>query len=631
MVTRAVAAVARYGPVVLTVVTVLAGMQPAAAQLPRPVASAPLVLESIASAPIASAPLGSAPLGSAPLGSSGTAPVATAVTPGSILARLASATITPAQAVSQAHSQAAANGINDYLSVVDRSTGALLAQSGSGTQVASESIMKLMLASYYLVLAGGYQHQSADVLSNLSYMIRYSDDDTANAYFSSAAIPTIAARYGMRSTINATDRTGHWGAARITAADMTTFLFRASRDAQVGPWLLPVMAQVAPVGSDGFNQAFGMNSLGGTHGSKQGWGGDQFWTSASNVINSVGYTDRYFVAILQNSYSYPDPARSTSTSAARTIAAARTAVAAPPAPPVPVVHNGDFVRRSGDAAVYRVAGGAPIYVHSWVPFGGSKPVKVISSAQFAGLRVFPVDGTFITATGTGEVYRVVYGTPVYVARWSRFGGIQDTIVVDAAAIINAGHSGVWSHLRSMVPDGSYLVATGTNEVFKIAGGAPTYVSSWAAVGGPKIAQRVDQDSITNAGHSGRWSHLGYQPRNGTYLSVNGSTAIYRTAGGAPLYVASFAGLDGSKVTVQVDVQAVNHGGQTGRWAHLGFYPTTGTLLTGDPGGRVYRVSSGHAVYVPSWSPYGGPRPTVRINQLTIDRAGLGGVFNHLRR
>lgn len=556
------------------------------------------------------------------------APTARASTGGSILADLAAAPITPAQAVSQAHAEAAANGINDYVSVINRSTGAVLAQSGSGTQVASESIMKLMLASYYLVLVGGYQNQSSGVLSNLSYMIRYSDDATASAYFTSAAIPTMAARYGMRSTINATDRVGHWGAARITAADMTTFLYRASRDAQVGPWLLPVMAQVAPSGSDGFDQSFGMNSLSGTHGSKQGWGGDQFWTAASNVINSVGYTDRYFVAILQNSYSYPDPARSTSTYAARTIAASRTAAAAPPAP---VVRNGDFVRRTGDAAIYRVAGGAPIYVHSWISFGGPKPVKAISAAQFAALRGLPADGTFLTATGTGEVYRIVYGTPVYVARWSHFGGVQPSTVVDAAAITNAGHSGVWSHLRAMVPDGNFIVSTGTNEVFKIAGGAPIYVSSWAAVGGSKVAQRVDQDAITRAGHAGPWSHLGNQPRNGTYLSVNGSTAIYRSAGGAPLYVAGFADLDGNKAAVRIDVQAVNHGGQAGHWAHLGFYPGAGTFLTGEPGGRVYRVSGGHATYVPSWAPFGGPQPSVRINQLTIDRAGQGGVFNHLRR
>ena len=608
MITRARAAVAACGLLLTGLVTPL----PADATAPAARSAAP-----------------AAPAGESAAARRAAGPT-TGVAPG-LLADLAAATSTPAQAVAQAHAQAAANGINDYLSVVDRSSGAVLAQSGSGTQVASESIMKLMLASYYLVLAGGYQYQSADVLANLSYMIRYSDDGTANSYFSSAAIPTIAARYGMRSTINATDRVGHWGAARITAADMTTFLYRASRDPQVGPWLLPVMAQVAPVGSDGFNQAFGMNALTGTHGSKQGWGGDQFWSAASSVINSVGYTDRYFVAILQNSYSYPDPARSTSTYAARAIAASRAAVAAPPPPAAPPIRNGDFIRRGSEPAVYRIAGGAPVYVHSWAPFGGVKPVRSITAAQWAKLPSLPADGTFLTATGTGEVYRVVYGAPVYVARWDRFGGVKPTTVVDAAAITNAGHSGVWLHLRAKVPDGRFLLSTGNNQVFRIAGGAPVYVSTWAAFGGAKPTQLVDQDAIIRAGQPGRWSHLNRQPANGTYLSVNGSTAIYRVAGGAPVYVASYSGLDGNKVPVQIDGQAVNRGGQPGPWEHLGFYPATGTFLTGVPGGRVYRVSAGRPVYVPSWAPYGGPRPTVLVNQVTIDRAGSGGAYNHLRR
>jgi len=615
------------------------------------------------------------------------------MTGASILAGLAIGTITPAQAVAQSRSQAAANGVTDYLSVVDRNTGAALAQSGAGTQVASESIMKLMLASYYLVIVGGYQHQSADVLSRLSYMIRYSDDSTANAYFTSSAVPTIAARYGMRSTINATDRVGHWGAVRITAADMTTFLYRAGRDPQVGPWLLPVMAQVAPVGSDGFNQAFGMNALSGTHGSKQGWGNDQFWSAASSVINSVGYTDRYYVAILQNSYSYPDPARATSTYAARTIAAARPATAPPPPPvPPPAPRNGDFVRVGNTAGVYRLAGGAPIFVSSWVNFGGPQPVKSLTVAQWNALRKYPADGTFIKATGSGEVYRVAGQAPIFVSSWVYFGGVKPTVTVDVAAINHAGAGGYWAHLRATPfdgtyltatgsgqvfrvvagaptfvnswvnfggrkpttlvdgtsiaragrpgplahlrftpPEGTFIAATGSGQVFRIAGGAPVYVSTWAAFGGIKRTQLVDTDAIRLAGRPAQWSHLAAVPRNGAYLLASGNHGVFRVAGGAPLLVVNPAVLGGLKGLVLVDVQAVIHGGQAGRWAHLRFYPADGTFLTGLPGGRVYRVSGGHASYVPSWAPYGGPRPTVPINQETISRAGIGGNYNHLRR
>ncbi len=235
------------------------------------------------------------------------------------------AAATPADAVNDAVSYAASQGVTSFISVVDRGSGAVLAQTGNAnSQVASESIMKLMLAAYYLVLYGGYPSTPDSVKNRLSYMLQYSDDDTASSLFTASAIPTIAARYGMPNTINATDRAGHWGAARITAADMTTFLFRASQDAAVGPWLIPVMAQTAPTGSGGdagFSQYFGMNTLGGDHGSKQGWGCDSFWTSPQCAIHSVGYTDNKFVAILQLGNGYPDPMRATSTHGAQVIAA----------------------------------------------------------------------------------------------------------------------------------------------------------------------------------------------------------------------------------------------------------------------------------------------------------------------
>ena len=228
--------------------------------------------------------------------------------------------VAPADAVADAVNYAANRSVTSFISVVDRGTGAITAQTGNAqTQVASESIMKLLLASYYLVLYGGYAATPDSVKNQLAYMLEYSDDATASALFSANAVPTIAARYGLGNTTNASDRVGHWGAVRITAGDMTRFLFQASQDPAVGPWLIPVMAQTAPNGSDGFDQHFGLNALGGDHGSKQGWGCDSFWTSPSCAIHSVGYTDRSFVAVLQLSTGYPDPMRDTATHAAQVI------------------------------------------------------------------------------------------------------------------------------------------------------------------------------------------------------------------------------------------------------------------------------------------------------------------------
>ena len=589
----------------------------------------------------------------------------------------------------QARSEAAANGITDYVSVTDMATGTVLAQtSNAGTQVASESIVKLMIAAYYMVIAGGYQKQSSTVRDQLSYMIRYSDDATASAYFTSAAVPTIAARYGMRSTINATDRVGHWGAVRITAHDMTTFLFRAMRDPAVGPWLKPVMAQVAPNGSDGFNQHFGMNALTGTHGSKQGWGDDQFWSAANNVINSVGYTDRYYVAVLQNSYSYPDPARATSTYAARQhrrIPHGRRRAA--PAP----IHSGDFVRQSGTPRrlphrrrsadsghelgrgwrrravrvltaaqwsrlrkvpadgtyitaanthqVFRIAGGAPIYVRSWAHLGGVKPTVLVDGAAVARagaagawshLRAVPADGTFITSSGNQAVYRILAGTPTYVSSWSHFGGKHPSTLIDATAVARAGQAGAYAHLRKFLPEG-YFIRSTSGAVYRIVGSAPVVVTTWSVYGGAKPSPAVDSVTIARAGQAGVYSNMTAVPRNGTFIRDAKAGTVYRMAGGAPLVITSWPALGGMKPTILVDPAAIAHGGGTGAWSTC----TSIRPLARSSGAPRAAASTGSsadkALYIASWAAYGGPHPTVTINQSTVDRAGSGGAYNHLRR
>ena len=86
----------------------------------------------------------------------------------------------------------------------------------------------------------------------------------------------------------------------------------------------------------------------------------------------------------------------------------------------PAVADGTFVvRLAGE--VYRVVGGAPVYVSTWSVFGGPQPVTPISSAQLAALPRTPADGTLVLGAPRGEVYRFVGGAPLYVSSWSAFG------------------------------------------------------------------------------------------------------------------------------------------------------------------------------------------------------------------
>jgi hypothetical protein len=586
---------------------------------------------------------------------------------------------TPAQAVASAVGNASANGVTSFISVVDRTTGAVLSQTGNaGAQVASESIMKLILAAYYLRMYGGYDRTPQGTRDRLQYMLIYSDDDTASSMFTTSAIPTIAAVYGLGSTINATDRAGHWGAARITAADMTTFLYRAANDPWVGPWLIPVMSQTAANGSDGFDQYFGMNRLTGEHGSKQGWGCDSFWTSPQCAIHSVGYTGRYFVAILQLG-GYPDPMRWTSTTSAGLIQQST----------VPL-RDGDFVCEASTGRVFRLAGGAPLHVSSWTPFGGQQPCRSLSDAEFASLprypangtfledavsgavyrvaggapvyvstwsafgggqpriavdpaaieragtgapydhlRFYPADNTFLRGTTTGAVYRIAGGAPVYVSVWSAFDGVQPTVDVDEAAIDRADSGSFYGHLRYRPADGTFVRATTTGAVYRIAGGAPVYVSNWSAVGGPQTTVDIDPAAVDRAGSGWTFDHLRFFPADGTFVRVMSNGNVYRIAGGAPLFVAGWTALGGAQPSTDVDPAAISRSGTGGFYAHLNYYPADGTFLEGLPGGRVYRVASRVPTYVASWDPWGGVQPYTRITQQTIDRGGSGGVYNHL--
>lgn len=223
------------------------------------------------------------------------------LTLGGVAATASSAAAAPVgsvqYAVDSGTASAAARGITSYVAVLDRSTGAVLGRTGNaGTQVASESVVKLFIAAYYLVQYNG--SLPADLDRRLRYMITYSDDSTASALWTASAVSRARDRYGLSGVAVATPRAGYWGATRITADAMAKFLYRAGKDPVVGPWLFRAMQGTASNGSDGFDQNLGFNAIAGA-GSKQGWGFDNFTGAGSAAVHSVGFGIRYVAAVLQ--------------------------------------------------------------------------------------------------------------------------------------------------------------------------------------------------------------------------------------------------------------------------------------------------------------------------------------------
>jgi hypothetical protein len=192
---------------------------------------------------------------------------------------------------------AAAADVRQAVAVIDRADGTLLASRNGDAVYNSESILKLFTAAYYLVRAEG--QPDAGTAAALRTMIVVSDNGVQSELWRRDIVPTIVERYGLTSTSNANNASSrNWGSGKITANDQARFLWGMSQDPLVAPSLTAWMAASEPTGSDGFDQAFGLNAVSGDHGSKQGWS-DSGWSPYN--VHSVGWTGRFFVAILQDS------------------------------------------------------------------------------------------------------------------------------------------------------------------------------------------------------------------------------------------------------------------------------------------------------------------------------------------
>ncbi|MBB6629543.1 CHAP domain-containing protein [Nocardioides sp. KIGAM211] len=281
--------------------------------------------------------------------------------------------------------------------------------------------------------------------------------------------------------------------------------------------------------------------------------------------------------------------------------------------------DGSLINHAG--MVYRVVGGAPLYVSSFDAIGGSQPSTTVSDAQFAALRQYPADGTVVSVKA-GYVYRFAGGAPLYVSSWDAIGGSQAAPMVDQAALENHGGE-PWNHTLEYPSDGTLVNAGG--DVYRFAGGAALYVSNFDNIGGSAPSTTVDRAALDNQGGA-PWNHSRAYPADGTLVNAAGN--VYKYAGGAPLYVSNFDAIGGSQPSTTVDEFALTHAGGV-PINHSLIVPADNTFLRSMVTGEVYAVTGGLARYVPSWDAYGGPQPTIDVDIEAIRNAGLPGVWAHL--
>lgn len=152
--------------------------------------------------------------------------------------------------------------------------------------------------------------------------------------------------------------------------------------------------------------------------------------------------------------------------------------------------------------MYRIAGGAPLYITDWTPFGGPQPVTHVSDlGQFQSV---PADGTFLVAAENGHAYHIAGGAPLYLSSWAPF-GVQPYVKVNQATIDRL------DHLRAVPADGTFLVALGdSGAAYHMAGGAPLRLTSWAPFGAQPYVG-VNKTTIDTL------DHMRAVPSDGTVL------------------------------------------------------------------------------------------------------------------
>ncbi len=187
---------------------------------------------------------------------------------------------------------------------------------------------------------------------------------------------------------------------------------------------------------------------------------------------------------------------------------------------IPSFPDSTFLELAGTYKTYRVAGGAPLYVSDWAAVGGQQAVTAVTQQQLNALNPVPRNGTFLT-TSTGEIYRVAGGAPLWVSSWSVFGGTQPSVAVDEWDLDNIANPA--AHLRPVPANGTFLT-TPQGLVYRVAGGAPLLVSSWSIFGGAQPSVTVDPWDIANAGNPS--SHLNSVPVNGTVVEGLPSHSYY---------------------------------------------------------------------------------------------------------
>jgi len=225
------------------------------------------------------------------------------------------------------------------------------------------------------------------------------------------------------------------------------------------------------------------------------------------------------------------------------------------------------------------------------------------------------NGSFVQVSGNPAIYEIAGGAPLYVSSWDAFGGPQPYTVISQS---------LFDALNPVPVNGTMIRSAQTGAIYMVAGGAPLYMSSCGDFGGCAGVVNVDQWAIGNAGAA--LSHLNRVPVNGTMIRSAQTGAIYMVAGGAPLYMSGCADFGGCAGLVNVDQWAIGNAGAPS--SHLRWVPANGTFLRSGARGTFYRVAGGYPFKLTNCKVIGGCKHPVIVDPW--DLTHLRNPLTHLR-
>ncbi len=161
--------------------------------------------------------------------------------------------------------------------------------------------------------------------------------------------------------------------------------------------------------------------------------------------------------------------------------------------------------------------------------------------------------------------------------------------------------GATADVTPPIPDGTFVTEAGEPYVYRIAGGAPTYVSSWAPFGGPQAVQTLTPDAFDS---------LPQYPASGTFVETTGAQ-VYRIVGGAPIAVSSLALFADPPPVPDTTIDEWDVQNTSSCLSHLQAAPADGTVVEGLPADDYWSFTSGVRTVA-------APTPTA----ITVDDLGL---------